>query len=1389
MLLCAALACGAGAQTYQVDSGSGQNAKTQDGQSQSSNQPLGWGSNIQNARLARAAQLALQHGDYGSALDFAQRASQAAPNDPQLWFLLGYAARLNHRYEQAVDAYNRGLHLAPSTLDGISGLAQVYSMMGRSDDAERALKQVMAADPRRRDDALLLGEMYLHAGKYPDAIVWIGNAERLKADARAETLLAMAYQQTKQMDQANHYLELARKHAPDDPNVERSLAGYFRETGKYSEAIAALKSIRNPGADITAELADTYQLDGRAQDAATLFAQAAKSRPNDIAMQLSAAQSQIAANAVGAANPFLDRAAAIDPGFYRLHAIRGEIAQIEERNEDAVREYSAALGAMPANPAEGPLYGIQLRMDLVALYRKAADENAVARELDHARTEINAIDGSGPVRGRYLRLRALIRMNSGDLDGALSDIHEALALNTGDRDDLQLNGDVLMKLGRTEDAIAVYKKILDRDPANKSALTSLGFASRAAGRDKDAEMYFQRLAQVAPDSYAPFLALGDLYAARRDFKAADASYSKGYDLSPNTALIVAGGMNAAIEAHDLPLAAKWMARTTDAMGAEPQVLREKERYLSFAGKYQESAKVGEVAIKTLPRDRDVVVYLGYDYLNLQRWDDLLALTTQYLTILPKEPDLPLLEGYVHKHTGQKEQARADFTEALNRDPTVVTAYINRGYMENDLGDPKSAASDFEAALKREPGNGEAHLGLAYSSLDLQKPKTALEEANLAERAMGDSRDLHVIRATAYGREEMLAKSAEEYRAALKFTPDDGALHLGLANALFSLRLYHDAVGELQIAEKYSPQNAEVEAMLARSYASLLQRDPALKYVQLAEEHALPLPPAGQGAIYVSTGQALSALGDQSAAMDRFRRALNLPNSDRVSVRLAIAQLMAQQSNAQDAERQIALAWMEATGGDTAPPNGNQYVAAADVLRSIHDYELSQSYLERAKAAGAPDAEVRVGLADTYLARGDTARAQAELSAVSAETDSAPYYRYLLAEANVFQQEHEGARALTSFAQASSAEGEDQEAEQSMLAAGADEGMRVTPTVSVLSQFAVEPVFEDTTVYVLDSKLDAKQAVPSSEPSLLPPPRSSVQTEWTNAFHLHLAHLPAPGGFFQVRNAQGQISVPSVNSIVNRNTTDYNFNFGLAPTLRLGSNAITLDGGLQETVRRDSESPVQMNQNLFRQFLYLSTSSFFNEVSVSGYAIHESGPFTESNINSRMLAAAVDFRVGAPWGRTALVTGWGANDQLFRPVGIEDYYTSSYAGVERKLTEHLDVRAIAEDLRAWRIVGKRWAIAQDLRPAASVDYTFRRNWALEASSAFSSTRGSHIYDATQNGFSVSYAMPVHRKFEGDSGPLVLAYPIRFAAGMQQETFFNFPGSHSEQLRPYVSVSIF
>lgn len=1385
-LVIVAVAYSVGAQVYQVGPAASNPRGVPSGQSQAE---LGWGSNIENARLAHAAQQALQHGDYFRAVEYAQRAAEAAPNDAQQWFLLGYAARLAGKFQQSVDAYNHGLRVNPGSLDGTSGLAQVFSTMGRSDEAERLLKQVIAADPRRRDDALLLGNLYMRSADYANAIDWLERAERDQPNARSELLLALCYQRTNRMEQANRYLLMAQKRAPDNLDVQRSLAGYYRAVGNDQLAIATLRSIRNPKPDVTAELAYTYQLAGRLDEAAKVYALAANAEPKNLDFQLSAAQAAVATGSVEQANSFLKRGSEIDANHYRLHAILAEVAQMEERDQDAVSEYRAALANSPQNPPEGALFGIQLHMNLLSLYRNLGNEADAHRELEIAQTQINQQTGTDADRGSFLRLSALIKMNAGDLNGALPDIKKSLATDRRNRSNLQLNGDILMKLGRPDDAIAAYREVLDIDPDNRLALIALGYATRAAGRNQDAEKYFRQLARVDSSSYVPFLALGDMYTALREFTAAEEAYSRGYAIAPGKALIVAGGMNAAIEAHNLSLAATWLGRVSGEMEANPQVLREKERYLSFDGKYVESAAVGQRAIKLLPRDRDIVVYLGYDYLRLERYDELLSLMSKYLTVLPAEPDIPLLAGYVHKHQGMAEEAREDFTEALKRDPTVVTAYVNRGYMLNDLHRPQAAADDFESALKQEPDNGEAHLGLAYSNLELHRSQAALHHAELAERSLGDSKDIHVIRATAYGREGMLSKSADEYRAALKFAPNDAMLYRGLGDTLFAERQYRDAIKELERADQFTREDSKIDALLARCYAELNERGQAMKYVEQAESHVDSASADERSGVFLAAGEALSVLGDQKAAIERFERALTAKNSDRVGVRLAIAQLMQQQDHTEDAERQIALALMEAEAGETEPASGPQLVEAADVFRSMHDYQLSQNYLERAKNAGAPDTDVRLGMADNYLAMGDTTRAEAQLAAVRASAGSAPGYQYLLAEANMYRQKHENAQALTAFAQASNAQGEDQAAQQGMLEAGADEGLRITPTVSMLSDFSMQPVFEDTTVYVLDSKLDATSPVPSANPALLPPPRSSLQTQWTGAFHLHLGRWPTPSGFFQVRNARGLISVPSTNSIVNRNTTDYTVNFGLNPTVHLGDNILTFDSGIQGTIRRDSLSPVDMNQNLFRVFTYLSTSSFFNAVSLSGYVIHETGPFTESNLNSRSLAASLNFRVGSPWGKTALVTGWGMNDQQFSPVNDEDYYTSSYVGLERRFAERLNVRLVAEDLRAWRAAKGNSGIAQDLRPAGTIDFSPRRNWDVRISSAYSSTRGFHVYDAVQNGFFVSYAMPFHRKFHDDSGEVMLQYPIRFSAGVQEEKFINFSGGQSQQLRPYIQISIF
>ncbi|MGO4212341.1 tetratricopeptide repeat protein [Terriglobus sp. YAF25] len=1194
-------------------------------------------------------------------------------------------------------------------------MAQTYLASGRTGEAERLLKQVVAAAPQRKNELLILGDLYIRTANYQEAKIWLEKAEHLEPAAQTELLLAIASQHLKQMDQAAHYLELAKGRAPNNPDVQRAFAAFYRDTGDYDKAVSSLLGIRNPKPDVVAELAFTYGLAGRPEESARTYAQAADAMPRDLTLQLSAAQAQVGIASFDRAEEFLQRASRLDANYYRLHAIRGQIAQIQDRDEDAAHEFSAAIAALPPTPIEGPLYGIQLHMDLIPLYKNLNQPDQARQELASAQKLIGSLDERGSDRAAFLRLRAVIHSESGEYEAALSDMKESLALTPNDPNSLQLNGDVLMKLGRTSEAIAVFQQVLKLDPRNRFALTSLGV---------------------------------------------------------------------------------------------PQVLREEERYFNFMGDYRRSADLGHQAIKMVPRDREVIVYLGYDLLHLQLFDELQTLTTNNLDVLPKDADVPLLAGYVYKHNGQREEAVKSFTESLKRDPKVATAYTNRGFVYNDLRKPALAAADFEAALKIKPDDADTHMGLAFAELNLGHPKAAIEQTQLAEAIAGDSKMIHVVRATAYGRQGALTKSTQEYRAALQFDPDDGSLNLGLANILMAQRRYREALEELQNAREHLPKDASLYAVMARANAELHNHDEAMRDVDLAEQYAVaPASPDKTNAddsdaqdaladIYVSTGEALGLLGQQDAAMNRFSKALGLHAKDRVGVRLAVAKNMAKQGRTEDAERQIALAQMEVDAKDADPPSGEQYIAMASVLQQLHEYELSETYLERAKAAGAPDTSVRITLANSYLALGETRRAAAELAAVKQVEDSEVDYQYLLAQASLYQQEHRSAETLSSFAAAASDAGEDPTAEQRLLEAGGTEGYRVNPKISLLSNLVVQPIFEDSTVYVLDSKLNSPAGpVSSSDVANLPPPRSSVETNLLNSFNLHLASLPTTSGFFQVRNAQGTISVPATRSVVQRNTTDYALNFGIDPTLHLGSNVVSLNSGIQGTVRRDTRSPVQMNQNLFRVFTYASTSSFFNALSADGFFSAEFGSFTDTPITERLLSGAINFRVGMPWGKTALITGWKTTDQRFDSSQLgnsRNFYTSTYIGLSRRFSSRFSAEAIAEDLRSWRSQPYspiHSAISQALRPAASIRYSPTTRWEMQASSSYELTRGFHVYDMIQNSFTVSYVRPLERNFNESTGAVRLKYPIRLAAGVRTQNFPNFTQGPSQKLVPFFSLTIF
>ena len=1345
---------------------------------------IGWGSGIETAREARAVQQALAKGDYRAAITSANRAANAAPQNADLWFLLGYAARLGGDYPLSLQGYQRGLDRKPSSVQGLSGMAQTYAKMGKTAEAQDLLKKVLAANPKSATDLELAGELAL--GSDPNtALDLLKRADSIKPSARGDLLVARAYQKLNQPDASKQYLDRAQNRAPNDPNVLRAVAAFYRDAGKFDESIATLQKAVRRTPDALSELAYTYGLAGKKKDSADTYAQAANRLPKDTALQLSAAQAQVNIGSFDQAATFLQRAESSNPNGYRLHAIRGQMDSLQDHNEDAIREYQIALQNVPATPQEGPLYPVSLHLSLAEIYKRINQQSSVESELTNAREALNRIPNTDQAtRPDYLRLRALIEAGFGDNASAERDLKQAMSLAPKNVNIALNYANLLWKTGREQEALEQYKRALQVDPNNHSTLIALGYLSRDLKDHASAEKYFLKIAELYPNDFVPYLALGDLYTANRQFDRAQASYEKAHELAPNNALIFAGGINAALESpgHSLPVAKNWVARAASipAVNDNPHVMREHQRYLTFSGNYQEAADLGYKVLEKLPHDPEAPVYLAYDLLFLNRFDDAYKIVQQYEPLMPKDKDLPLVAGYVHAHKGQHREAEADFTRSIDIEPNDATAFMNRGFVRNDLREASKAVTDFETALKLRPNYGQAHLGLAFANLQLHRAKPALKEADLAAATMPDSAPIHLARAEAY-RQQMLFRQAEgEYRAALALAPNDVQVYLALAEALYRLHRFADSLDVLKRGIGKGPDDSLLYAQMARAYAQLKQRDSAYQAVASAEKNG------DDSRILMATGEALLILGDNKAAMQRYSRALDAPSSDRVEVRLALARLFVQSGHRDDARDQVAFALAEARIGEANAVTPENLIDAGRVLVSINQYELAEKYFQRAQAAGADEEMVNLGMANAELALGHTRSAQAFLKQIGNNPDAAQDYDYLLAMGNAYQQQHDNAQALSMFARANQVMSGNDYARETELRLAEQEGRQITESVSAEPQFSLSPIFEDINIYQLDARLRGLAATST----LLPPPRSSVETFGDARYHLNFKGWPTITGMFRERNARGTVSFPDQLLIQNRNTYDTIFNGGINPVVHLFGTPISLNPGLQFTIRRDATSPVQLNQNLLRQFLYVYTGSFANWVAVSGSLIHEAGPFAEQNLHSREYSGRIEFEVGRPWGKTSLITGYEGRDILFRPLIREYYTTDMYVGVERKFGSSWTAAVLGEYLRSWRVQDASFAIAQALRPGFRLDYKpLASHWSVHATGTWSKGEGFNSYDNVSNEVLVSYRKGLQRPMQDGIGEVSVTYPLRISFGMQQQTFYNFNGSNRNTILPVIRFNIF
>ena len=215
------------------------------------------------ARQARAAQDALKRNDYAAAVNYAQQAANSAPQNAELWFLLGYAARLNEKYQLSVDA------LQPRSETSTEFGPRAWRDWRRPTQRWAAIRKqnsfcssVVEANPKDANSLQLAGELMLNT----DPKAALSSAPASRRDTTFRTYRSADRPRLRtlgQPEEFDRYLNRAKSRAPRDPEVLRAVAGQYRDQGKYDEAIATLQAIPTKTADVQAELAYTYGLAGK----------------------------------------------------------------------------------------------------------------------------------------------------------------------------------------------------------------------------------------------------------------------------------------------------------------------------------------------------------------------------------------------------------------------------------------------------------------------------------------------------------------------------------------------------------------------------------------------------------------------------------------------------------------------------------------------------------------------------------------------------------------------------------------------------------------------------------------------------------------------------------------------------------------------------------------------------------------------------------------------------------------------------------------------------------------------------------------------------------------------------------------------------------------------
>ncbi len=470
----------------------------------------------------------------------------------------------------------------------------------------------------------------------------------------------------------------------------------------------------------------------------------------------------------------------------------------------------------------------------------------------------------------------LLLVQSRDRRKAIRAFESSIRLNRDAWEAKYALSEQCLHVGDSEGAILLLQQVVHERPNLGAARLDLALTWMQLERN-DQESIRQLLVAMAiePNSPAPHLALGELYAARNDHERAIRELRRAVELDAadpeahyNLALVwrLDGKLDEA-EA-ELRRALELKPRHGLAHKALGLVLRERN---NLAGARDEFLK----SVEADPRDAEAHHLLGSVLLRL---GDAESAASQFLTAASLNP--VLVEAYsnlaaAYAKLGRTEEAararaQAESSRDLKARASRSIVLLQEANQKRSEGDKSGAISSLRRAVALSPDFGEATFQLA--TLLSGEAGSFAEAERLFRRVV----EINPRYARAYRglgslllRSKRYSEGESALQHALELAPSLADAHAELGKLATVRKHFLDAVSEYGSVLAWQPDNVEARVQRGRALAEVGQYKTAEQELQTSiREKALP-------EAYHYLGVTLRAMGRHSEAAVAFRTAQQL----------------------------------------------------------------------------------------------------------------------------------------------------------------------------------------------------------------------------------------------------------------------------------------------------------------------------------------------------------------------------------------------------------------------------------------------------------------------------------------------------------------------------------